>query len=437
MTLKIKKRSQKEWLVLCALMLPFLFFFFVELCQLPSAVKYIIDVLWIFLLLLMLLSRAKLPNRQSKIIALLLGLFSGLTLIGFVLEFQSPLYYLWGIRNNIRFFVLFIACVMYLSKEGADSFLRLMDKLFYINFAVTIYQFTVMRIHQDNLGGIFGVEKGCNGYTNIFLLIVVIWHVLHYMNGKENFTPCMVKVLISLLIAALAELKIFFVEFVLVVVLATLITKFSARKLWIIVIGAIGFLIGLEIINNLFPYFANWFKMAEIIELLTSKTGYTNSNDINRLTFYPIIMERFLDTWPRKLFGLGLGNCDYAEGYDFLTTPFYIMNRNLHYEWFSSAFLLLETGIIGLGLYLWIFVQIYFGARQREKKGLADPTFCQMARIMAIMCPILVIYNGSLRTEAGYMVYFVLALPFLKKDGRSPGGVHRAVRKEALLDGKN
>lgn len=418
MTMRIKRRSHKEWLVLFVLFMPFTFFILIDLLGLPSLVKYTVDVAWLLLLVIMLIGRVSMPNSQSKKILLVILAFVVTTLVGLIKEYQSILYYLWGARNNFRFYVLLLACMMHLSSDGANTVFRAMDKLFYVNLAVTLYQFFFMGVKQDYLGGIFGINKGCNGYTNIYLLIVVVWHVLHYMNERESFGACVSIVLFSLVIAALAELKFFFLEFALVVVFATLITKFSARKLWIVVIGTLSLMIAMEVLFRVFPNLSSWFKLERIWDSITARSGYTNSDDINRLTFYPIILDRFLGSWSQVLFGLGLGNCDYAKGFDFLTTPFYTINRNLHYDWFSSAFLLLETGVVGLGLYLWMFVQIYFGARQRQKKGLADPILCQMARIMAVMCPILVIYNSSLRTEAGYMVYFVLALPFLKKDGR-------------------
>lgn len=418
MTVRIKRKLQGEWLVLFVLTLPFFFFLFINVFQLSDAIKYLIDIAWVILLVLLVIGRKTLPNRSIKKVVAVIGCFVALTAIVYIASYQSILYYLWGMRNNLRFYVFLIACVMFLTKESSNAYFTFMDRLFFVNFIVTLFQFLFLHTRQDYLGGIFGIQKGCNGYTNIFILIVVIWHTLKYINGQESFGKCASRCLMGLLVAALAELKVFFVEFLLTVVLATLFTKFSARKLWIIVVAALGLFVALEVINQLFPHFANWFSMEGILKIIASRSGYTNSNDMNRLTFFSISMERFLDTWPRKLFGLGLGNCDYASGFDFLTTPFYSMHRNLHYTWLSSAFLLLETGIVGFGLYLWVFVQIYLGARQRQKKGLADPILCQMARIMAVMCPILVIYNSSLRTEAGYMVYFVLALPFLKKDGR-------------------
>ena len=416
MEIKIRKRPHAEWLVLYIFILPFAFFLLTDIFHLPSAINYTLDVVWILLLVLMLISKVKLPNRQATNVMFLAGMFFLVSLFGFLLEYQSVAYYLWGLRNNARFFVFMAACILILSKQSADSYLQIMDRLYIVNFAVVLFQFFVMKKKQDTLGGIFGVAKGCNAYINVFMLVVITWHILQYMNKKETFKKCIAYCLISLLISALAELKAFYIEFILVIILTSLITKFSWRKLGIIIVATLAMILSLQLLVLIFPLFKNWFSFAYIWESLTTTSGYTNSYDMNRLTAIPIALERYLETWPQKLFGLGLGNCDYATGFDFLTTPFYKANRHMHYYWFSSAFVTLETGLVGFTLYIGFFIKTYFGALKQQKSGLADVTYCQLARIMAIMCLVLIFYDGSLRTEAGFMVYFVLSLPFLRNN---------------------
>ena len=133
------------------------------------------------------------------------------------------------------------------------------------------------------------------------------------------------------------------------------------------------------------------------------------------MTAVSISLDRFLLTPWKKIFGLGLGNCDYAT-FDFLVTPFYLANNKLNYSWFSSSMLVLETGLVGLGLYVLFFVAIYFAAHERQKLKQAEELHCQLARIMALMCPVLILYNNSLRMESAYMIYFILALPFLGRE---------------------
>ena len=431
MKIRIRKRPQIKWLTLYIFALPFAFFVLMDLLHFPSLVKYTIDVAWVLLFMILLLNRISFEEVQTAKVVRVIAVFLLVTIVGFVLEYQSILYYLWGLRNNMRFFVFFIACVLVFDHDDADSCMGLMDKLFGINFIATLYQYFGMNISGDFLGGIFGVEKGCNAYTNIFLAIIAAWHILRYMSREEQMKECIVYCMLSLLIAALAELKMFFIEFAVIVVLASLLTRFSVRKVWIFFGAALCLFIGIKIVEIVFPEFANWFTLGSIYETAVSVKGYTYRNDMNRLTAISISWNDFLNTWPRKLFGLGLGNCDYASGFDFLTTPFYRKNRLLHYTWFSSAFMILETGLIGLLVYGYFFVRVFMASHAVEKRGVPRGIYCQMAMIMSVMSLILIIYNSSMRMECAYMVYFVLAMPFMKETKEDKKNLSTTFSKEA------
>ena len=42
-----------------------------------------------------------------------------------------------------------------------------------------------------------------------------------------------------------------------------------------------------------------------------------------------------------------------------------------------------------------------------------DAIYCRFAKIMAVVAVMMLVYNASMRMEAGYMIYFTLALPFI------------------------
>lgn len=415
MKIRIKRRSQAEWLIIYIFALPFAFSFLMDLLHIPGLIKYTIDLALVMLVFILYLNRKFVEDSHVTAIMRTVAAFVLVTIVGLVLEYQSVIYYLWGMRNNLRFFVYFWLCTAVIKQEDSDSCIRLMDGLFYINLVVTLFQYFVLDVHQDRLGGIFGSSRGCNAYTNIYLLILVSWHMLRYMNHQETFMQSMPLCGISLMIATLAELKMFLFEFAIIAVLATMMTKFSVRKLWIIIGTAIGLVVSVDIIKMLFPFFADWFSLDVIFEHASSEKGYTNTNDINRLSALSISWNRFLKTWPRKMFGLGLGNCDYSSNFAFLTTPFYQRYGHLNYIWFSSSFLMLETGLLGLLTYFWFFASVYREAKKLEKQEKQNPVYCQIAKIMAVMASILVIYNSSLRMECAYMLFFVLAMPFMKE----------------------
>ncbi len=384
----------------------------------PDFITYSIDVAWVSLLVSMLNKKRHFITPPVKKLLILCGIFFAFTLIGFLFNLQSVFYYLWGLRNNIRFFVYFFACVFFLRENSIEYYLKFLDVAFWINTPITFFQFFVLDIQQDYLGGIFGTSKGCNGYTNILLIIVTSKAILYCLNNKESLLRCLLKCSTAILLAALAELKAFYIEFVVIVVLAMCFTKTSYRKFWISIGAVVGVLIGIRIIEFIFPVFTDWFSLERIWDTLTNEKGYTSHNDMNRLTAISIALERFLPGWHHKLFGLGLGNCDYA-GFDFLVTPFYKAYGGLNYMWFSSAFLILETGLVGMGMYIYFFVQLFLSTWKMSKDRHQNIVYCQISMISAVMCGFLFILNASLRVESGFMMFFILALPFVYHNNKN------------------
>ena len=414
LTLRIKKRGQNEVMVLLVLVAVFCFGLFLDLLHLPDAFKYLVDIVWIGLLATIIINHFRMPNTEAmKMLTAVLG-FWLITLVGLILNGVNPLHYLWGFRNNFRFFVYFFACCMFLKLETATEVLDVFDKLFYLNFVVSLVQFFVLGKKMDYLGGIFGTGVGCNGKTTIFFSIILARSILRYVNGKETLKECLLKCGLALFVAALAELKFFFVLFVFIVAMAMVITRTSIKKLWIIFAAGIGTYAGIILLVAIFPEFQKFFSIGRMLETALSSSGYTGKGDLNRLTAIPIIWSRFLESWPERLFGLGLGSCD-TSSFSFLNSAFYEKFGYLRYNWFSSAFMFLETGIFGSVAYLFFFGLIYLYARRREKSGEGMQEACQLASVLAPACILLIIYNASMRVEEAYMMYFVLALPFINK----------------------
>ena len=409
--LRVKKRRQNEWPIYFILVLT-LFYGVIDLIDI-SAIKYTLDIAWIFLLLTLITNRFRLPNDESKGLFGCIVAFLGATLIGFALNSWNLMYYLWGFRNNFRFFVFFLACIKFIDARNIDDYLQLMNKAFYLHFVVAMIQYFVFGLKRDHLGGIFGTQMGNNGFSLAFMMIIITYSILSYLNHREKMWVFMAKGMMAILIAVFSELKFFFVMCILIGTLCILVTRFSYKKLIVILLSAVGVDFGAVWLAQIFQNWTGWFDWKSMLELASSNKGYTGSGDLNRLTAVSSVWNMFLDSWDKKLFGLGLGNCDNAA-FNFLTTDFFRRYNHLHYNWFSSAFTILETGIVGLAIYLLFFMQVFVAAHRQDRARATDVLYCQLAKVMAIVALVLIVYNASMRTEAGYMVYFVLALPFME-----------------------
>ena len=414
MKLSIKHYSQNERLVLCLFICPYILPSLVELLSLPTFIKYFFDFVWAFLLLTMITRKKNTCYSDTKIIKCIVLSYFAYTVLNYLLHYQSLFYYLWGFRNTFRGLVLFFSVIYYLKTEDAIVCLNVLDKLFYINAIIALIQFGVLGYRQDNLGGIFGVQPGCNGALNIYLCIMLVIYYMKYLNKKISTARLCFNFLIMLLIAAAGEIKFFYVEFVIILVLASLITGFSIKRLAIIIIALVILSYGYRFFINIFP--DTNLSLEYLINYAQSDTGYSVSGGISRGTFFSFINNRFLTTPIDRLFGLGLGNCDYASGVDLLTSPFYLKNGYTRYDWFSGSLLYLENGICGLVLYL-LFIVVNVVLLLKNKN--IPKELSNVSILCSIVFVIVLFYNNSLKVESAYMIFFVLALPWTSsKEGR-------------------
>jgi len=409
----IKKRTVTEWLTLFIVIMPFLLSFFLDFLSLPGVLRHTIDVAWITVFVALFVRRRILMDRRVAPFIIFITILVLFWIVTYLFNFESPFYFLWGFRNNVRVYVAFLAFVLVLDAGDIKTVLKLFDVLFWINAAVTFFQFFVLGYSWDYLGGLFGVGVGCNAYSAVFLAFIISKSILRFMAGNESALSCFSKCGVSLIIAALAELKFFFVVFVIVLLLATVLTKFSWRKFAVLLVSAILVSLSGSILTAVFGSEES-LSFERIVELVTA-TNYATSEDLGRFTAIPTIANTILIDLPSKLFGMGLGNCD-TSAIPLFNTPFYQVHSSMHYTWFSSAFIFLENGYIGLILNLSFFAMCYSLSKKRMKNGQGNVLFCQLGMIFSVLCVLLTFYNASLRTEVGYLVYFALALSFVEND---------------------
>ena len=397
-------------------MMLFIFFFpaaqafLTELLPIPDAIKFLCDGFLVLLLLKLFSQRFTKIDNYSMPFVVIVGLFFFITLVGYLFNYQSVFYYLWGLRNNIRMFVAFFAFAYLADWEDANGWIKALDVLFVINFAVVILQY-FSGYGQDYIGGIFGTSKGCNGSLLIFLCIVFAKTILSFMRGEEKMSKCIFVSVASLLVSTLSELKMFFILFILILFMASFMTAHSIKKTLFFAFGAVLVVLFSTLLTVLYKDFTDFLSFDSLIKALTD-TGYATDEDIGRFTALPVISQRFLPGFFRKLFGLGLGNCD-SSSLSMFNTPFFKSHQTVHYSYFSYAFLFLETGFVGLALYASFFVASFFVSRKLKKLDMADEFACQMSIILSVISLILLVYNSSLRMEIGFMLFFVLALPII------------------------
>ncbi|MDY5989705.1 MAG: Stealth CR1 domain-containing protein [Coprococcus catus] len=399
----------------------------IDFLRLPSAIRYINDVIILFLLLNCLKESRKdwkqigyhlhqngwletvrgvyrQPGPMNVMIAILF--FSLMLIPGLLINGGSPLHILWAVRNYYRFFAFYIICIHTFDKDDVINILELFCKIYYVNLVLCLIECFVFGKTRDYLGGIFGVSKGCNGYLNVFLCIVLSYVCCKYMKMKVS-TAYMAFILIStMLIAGLAELKIIFIEMVIIVGLVILMHRHD-KRIWVILKFSIAVIaIGLVSLLVVAPdHFFILINPLRLFEYAGSKNlGYNLSrfhafSNINQLFFHgnPLL----------NLFGLGFGNCEYSS-FSFLQSPFYGEYGQYNYRWFMHQMLFLETGYLGLLGYIGTLAAVVAGAWKNRNKQRHE-FLHEFVVVMGIIAIMNVWYDASLRSECAYMIWFVLA----------------------------
>lgn len=408
----ILKRTCSEWLIAFVLFLPFVQAFLSELLGLPDVIKFLADVaLAVLLFKIFLISRDIVITKQFFPFLVLIGTFFAYVTVTYFLNYESIFYYIWGLRNYFRFYVAFMAYVIFFEWCDAKKCLKIFDWLYVINFLVVLIQYA-LGYDQDYLGGIFGVQKGCNGGLLVFLAVVLTKSVLSFMRNEESAKKSIAFTFMGLLISALAELKVFFIMFIVIILMAAIMTRSSVKKTLYFTFCAVLIMIFSTLLSVMYDEFSRFLSWDKLMATLFNP-NYATKEDIGRFTAIPTISEYFLHGFWDKLFGMGLGNAD-SSSLDLFNTPFFDMYGSLHYAIFSYSFLYLETGVIGLLLYAAFFVIAFFVALRLYLAKKADELVCQLSMVFSVMCVIFMFYNIALRSEmSAYLAFFVLALPLI------------------------
>ena len=317
--------------------------------------------------------------------------------------------FIWAVRNTYRFFVFFFACIVLLSKKDIERIYDILFKFQFLNIILVFYQFVYLNKKQDYLGGIFGTEIGCNGPMNLYLCILLIWSFCMYLHNKEKAWKFIFILISSLTIAVFAELKLFFVETVIILLLIIFLSDTSVKIFIIGVLSSVIFILLFSLLESYDPYsFSVLRNYANFIDYF-SMYGIAGYN-ISRLHAFSQISNWFFrNNWFLELFGFGFGACETAS-FSLLQSEFFRRNGAFNYRYFAHAMIFLETGYLGIITYIWFFIECALYSWKGIKKKIKNiKPFSIIVITTAVICIINLWYNYALKIEYAYMIYFVLA----------------------------
>ena len=385
----------------------------IQLLHFPEIIRYILDVNAI-VLIIMALPKIKnmLNDKIFKNFNIYVLVFMG-TLVAFSIIRRTPIgQVVWAIRNNYIYILFLFVCAYTLRAKDFSRIINNVVKLQVFNVICILYEFFILNKMGDYAGGMFGIQHGCNGLLNVYLVVINAYIFTAYANKKASLLRVAWIALSSVGIAATSELKFFFIELATIVVLSLSLSRLSVKNT-LLVVSAIGAIfIGLEILSVVSPW------SVEVLQDFDQTTHYAtnsyNSTLITRGTPFSDVNKHFFgDNIFYKLFGYGFGACEDSESFAWANSAFATKYRTLQYRNLTTSDRYLETGYIGFIALILVFVLLFYIAQKQKKE---NPDIRYAYAFTQTICVLVIInfwYNCTIRTTIAYLTFFALSAAFV------------------------
>lgn len=381
----------------------------------PDAIAYLSDFAWIILGVSLLKHKTPYLYDAKTIRALLILLFLE-TVVGYFLNLYNPLVYLWGFRTFFRYIIFFLACCCYLHTDDIDKFLRFFYGILFINVIACVYEY-VMGYGWDSISGLYSAGRTILGGAaglNVLMCIVSAYLLIQYIYKEISLAKMIVPIMLCMLMASLSEQKAFYFEFILILVLCMLLTKFSLKKLGVVIAGIAVAFVGFSLYARYYGNMNDIYSWEAMMAYAGVDGSTYGKHLLNRTTALPYVMEVFLQTPTEKLLGLGLGYGDNVS-VSLISSGFFKKYNYLGYQYFFTSLEGVNIGILGLILYYELIIAIFIYARKKSK-GIPEELkkYPVLAQVMCFMAIFISVYNQALILDmAAFNIYLILAIPFI------------------------
>ena len=401
------------------LMFGFLFFhrFLIQAFGVPEAVKYIMDLLNAVLFMISLFQQ-RMKNASfilSYSLCYLIMIITGVVSYSlFGKKWDTPLInVIFDLRNVIRFPIFLLSCYNLLDRKQTEKIFRFLIGFHLINSVYIIYQYFTLEVVKfwmrgDNLNGFFGTETGGNQFVNVLMIVTTVIVIDKYVKKEYSKVFLLFFIALNLLLAVLIELKFYFVEFALIVLyfIVPYIKRLSPKQVVlctaVLIATPLIYSILVQMLYRIYPWMEGTMSLSGMLATNISDKGYTGKGDFNRLNAISGTITKIFDGDIKySLVGVGFGtanlNGKFAEIYNWT-----------HYSWMSTSYTFVETGFIGFICYSLSLLLPFFLCRKNN-------IYKNLSKLGSLLLIALMIYDEALRTEAAYMIFFLVSTGFIAK----------------------
>ena len=381
----------------------------IDLLHFPDIIRYVLDVNLIFLFLMFLPKfRIMINDKSSKVLHYYIFGYMFAT-IAFSIIRRTPIGQVaWAARNNYFYLLFFFICAYTLSLCDFNRIIKNVVRLQAFNIVCVLYEYIILGRYGDGVGGMFGIVTGCNGYLNVYICIITAYVLFQYSSRKISLSYVAYIIVSCMAIAVVSELKFYFFEFAVIVILSVLLTSANAKNGLIVIVGAVGLFVGIQILTAVNPW------SADLMSDFDSLSEYTKTNFggtvIARATPFSQINDYFFrDNIFYNLFGYGFGACEDSVTFSWANSNFATNYGNLGYRNLSTAMVFVETGYVGIAAFLAVFIAMFATAQKLKFKDTENKIIYAFSQSVCIIAIMNIWYNSSIRREIAFLTFFCLS----------------------------
>lgn len=362
---------------------------------------FLIDILYI---IIFFRGHFKINIAGLKFPIVILCLLFFVLLIGAMVNDVSPANFIWGLRNQYFSLAIFFASASFLSISDINKIFKFFFYFQFLNIACALYQYFILGYYADANNGAFTSGGG----QDIFCGVLIAYYLYAYMQHRCKTWQFLFVLVSSLVIAALEEEKFIFIETVFIFVYFYLTSKgLGAKKITIAIVFIVMFALGIIMLSQI--------NGAWNLDVLTNKEKFIeyqeNAYALPRVGSSAIIEKMFFTDDLQYIFGLGMGKCEDASTLSFINTDFYNRYGWLQYTWFPFQINFLQTGWLGILLFVMFFLSIlYVNIKGKKKCQNSLKHYYDISIVITVLCIMTIWYNGTLRSYNSIIPFFVLSL---------------------------
>lgn len=325
-----------------------------------------------------------------------------MSIIGALLHSVNPFNYIFGFRGEYLSMVLLFASAAYLKIQDYHHIFHLFYKFQFLNIFFTLVQWLVYGYTEDLNNGAFtaGVAQ------DIFCGALMTYYFYAYHRGLVPLQKLLFILISCFFIAIIQDERFIFIEAGVILFYFSLANGFTLKKIVTSIIMLAAIIIAF---NNLSE------SQAGTLNNINNAIDYAQQSGgwgygLPRIGSSSIIQEKFFESPVEHILGIGLGSA-IDNQFPFLDTSFFNKYRYLNFNWFSFQNLFLQTGWLGIILYVSFFGSLLIYNLRNKYKAPAQYRYLYDITItITLICILTIWYNATLRIFYATVPYVVLGL---------------------------